>query len=807
MMVENYMKTLSILFYIGIHNDPRIGNNQVIYGLGSYVPHSMPASLDYLYFSISNYGPKKAVLEKFFLQTDNGNIVWDLDLPDKHVRGAVIQSGEKLVIGFLRDLIVRKLRYMDELDDTESEFTFRAVCTFSDKSRYISDEYSISKDYPSNPLHDVELALYASFFDRRIELYRREMERITYTHGSLEHYANIHHFLGMHKEGDEWVLREWMPAASELWLTTDALKFRRESGYDFVHTDYDGLWELRLPLKALPHGRYIELHLRSAATGGVHVKRVPAFAVWVEQNPDIQEEWCARVWDPDEKYKFKHKNVSIKGFPRIYEAHIGIAQPRQGRTEKSVGTYAMFTENILPVIKKAGYTAVQLMGIPEHPLYKSFGYQVTNYFAPSSRFGTPDDFKKLVDAAHGMGLGVILDITHSHSAPNTEQGIAEYDTSHYFFSDKDNQWGTRSFDYSSEIARRFLVSNCRYWLEEYRVDGFRFDAVGNMIYTDHGFGDDFSSVSKCFYKADGSPRIDETGVLYLSIVNALIHEISPNAVTIAEEFSGMPGMTSPQEDGGLGFDFRFAMGIPDFWGKFIKEGRTIGSMWYEMNNRRLYEQTISYVASHDQSINGHDAMIWRLIGDDMYENMSVFKDNWKTARGLALYKLMRLLTLSTSSHGYMSFMGDEFGHPEWIDAESYGHRQWDLAECEHTKYALLAAFDRDSMELADNNIDEFRLDPRLRYLNEDERILAFERGGLLFVFNFHELNAAEKLELWVKPGKYTEIMSSDSLKYAGKGNLETGEPAVEHFSRPGEGLLQKITVYVPPMVALVMNRG
>jgi 1,4-alpha-glucan branching enzyme len=349
------------------------------------------------------------------------------------------------------------------------------------------------------------------------------------------------------------------------------------------------------------------------------------------------------------------------------------------------------------------------------------------------------------------------------------------------------------------------LSNCLYWLEEYNIDGFRFDAVGNMIYTDHGFGDDFSNVGRCFYTSDGAPRIDEAGVLYLSLANTLTHEISPGYITIAEEFSGMPGMTSPPAKAGLGFDYRFAMGIADFWGKFIKEGRSTSMLWYEMTNRRAYEATISYVASHDQSINGHDAMIWRLIGSEMYENMSVFKDSWKTSRGISLYKLMRFITLTTAAQGYLSFMGDEFGHPEWIDAEAYAHRQWHLPLQDHTKYMHLAAFDRDSLFMVDKYLDDFSAEPRLRYLNDSEQIIAFERGKLLFIFNFHETCAAIALKLWVTPGKYVEFLSSDNKIYAGHGNL-TGD-GTEHFSVPAEGQLQTITVYVPPLVALALIRN
>lgn len=668
---------------------------------------------------------------------------------------------------------------------------------------------------PSGPLQDSELTPYIPFLQRRIKMYEEEYKRICHTWGTLAEYASVHQTLGMHKITDEngqtyWRLREWMPAASDIWLTTDRLRFLRRGRFMFrrIHEEGwpKGLWELQVPLEELQHGTYMELLVTSPFT--VHPeRRVPAFAVWVEQDAKVQTQWCARVWDPPTPYHFLHDNQRKEQFfPRIYEAHVGIAQPSEHHIKDSVGSFAAFTRDILPRIKDGGYTIVQLMGILEHPLYRSFGYQVCNYFAVSSRFGTPDDFKKLVDEAHKLGLLVVLDIPHSHSCPNTEQGLARYDTSNYLFATKENQWGTLSFDYNKEMARRFLLSNCHYWLETFHVDGFRFDAVGNMIYTDHGFGDDFSHVGRCFFTEEGVPRVDEAGVLYLQLANTLVHEQVSHSITIAEEFSGMPGMTSSPSDAGLGFDYRFAMGIPDFWSKFIKEGRSMGSLWYEMTNHRPYERTISYVECHDQCINGKDAMIWRLIGDEMYHTMSCFKDSWKTSRGIALHKLMRFVTFATAGHGYLNFMGNEFGHPEWIDAEDYAHRQWHLADTDHLKYHALAVFDQDMLALVRQYPSSFTAQPWFRYVHEDDRVLAFTRGKLLFVFNFHEFQSQTHLNLLVPPGKYVERLSTDEERYAGHGNLKTAGKQTEHFSLPVAQTDQLITIYLPPLVGLVLEQ-
>lgn len=672
------------------------------------------------------------------------------------------------------------------------------------------------QDIPPSPLDDAALEPYRPFLLRRSHNFAAEMERIATHFGSLREYAGLHTQWGLQRvaNGAEsvWRWREYMPAAQAVWLTTDKLNFQRHAQFRFKRLP-GGVFELTLPADALSHGTFVELRVvpengrQHNGSADKALRRVPAFANWVEQNEVVPEQWCARLWLPEKPYRFQHPRPAITPFPRIYEAHVGMAQPADEHHGTSVGSYEAFSR-LLPRIKDDGYTAVQLMGVPEHPLYRSFGYQVSSYFAPSSRYGTPDQFRALVDAAHGLGLAVILDIPHGHASPNTEQGLARYDGSSYFFTQKGNQWGTPSFDFSQETARRFLLSNCRYWLEEFMVDGFRFDAVGNMLYLDHGADDDFSHVGRCFYGKDNLPRADVGGELYLNLANALIHEIAPEAITIAEEFSGMPGLTCSPKLGGLGFDFRFAMGIPDYWAKSIAAPRDMGSLWYEMTNHRPYDRTISYVECHDQSINGEDAMIWRLLGDAMYQFMALGTDNWNVSRGLAFYRLMRLVTLATADAGYLNFMGGEFGHPEWLDAEAHAHRQWRLADDPNLKYSCLAAWDKAQMlGLVQPFLDDFSKPPMFRFIHEENRLLAFERGQLLFVFNFHEVAAQKGLRFAVTPGKYAELLSSDETRFAGHGNLSVGQPPLEHFTAPlpdrAEG---DISLYLPPLVGLVLRR-
>ncbi len=805
--------------HLGVHDDPKFMHYPILYGLGSYVHHKLPDSFIYVYVMLYNDSKEPCTIEHLWAENTQKIQVHQLDIPKDDFKGTVIEPKGHFLLGFSHHLLSRCLIWggLNGVQDISFHVRCKSVGTFSAKPLQFDLDNS-----PKSPLEDMELIPYASFFLERAQRYTKEKEQILQDYKSLYAYADLHLTWGIKLIKDEnnapcWLLREYMPKADKLWLTTDKLKFQRWAHHAFKPVSdndaWQGWWELRLPFEALEHGTYMELRLQAQNEQSMQ-RRVPAMAKWVEQDELINTQWCARHWHPQKDYAWQHEQPPRVTFPRIYEAHIGMAQDAQGFEEhqkidpKSVGTFKEFTKHILPRIRDNGYTHVQLMGVLEHPLYKSYGYQVSSYFAPSSRFGSVHDFMQLVDTAHGYGLRIILDITHSHTLPNTEQGMARYDGSSFFFSQKSNQWGTISFDYGNEMARRFLLSNCRYWLEEFKIDGFRFDAVGNMLYNDHGHNDDFNHVGRCFYGKDGSPRADEYGQLYLALANDLIHEITPEAESIAEEFSGMPGLTSAPQKGGFGFDYRFAMGIPDFWGKFIKDEskRDMGTLWHEMTNHRPYDHTISYVECHDQCINGKDAMIWRILGNAMYDNMSIFQQSWEVSRGIALYKLMRLITLTASHYGYLNFMGAEFGHPEWLDEDGYGHRQWSLPSDPNLRYAHLAAFDKSCMtEIVNKHLPCFAAQPVFRHIHEANKTLAFERGSLLMVYNFHELDSQDNLKLFVTPGKYIEILSTDRIIFGGHGNVDAH--GTEHFSEASSGVnLQSIEIYLPPMTALILLR-
>jgi 1,4-alpha-glucan branching enzyme len=536
--------------------------------------------------------------------------------------------------------------------------------------------------------------------------------------------------------------------------------------------------------------------------------RIPAWARRVIRD-ETTGSFNAQVWHPAAPYQWRH------GLPRrptgpllIYETHVGMAQE-----EPKVGSYGEFRQHVLPRILEAGYNAVQIMALAEHPYYASFGYQVSNYFACSSRFGTPEELKALVDEAHGMGLLVFMDLVHSHAARNEVEGISRQDgtASLYFHEGPRGEhpaWNSRCFDYGKPQVMHFLLSNCRFWMDEYRLDGFRFDGVTSMLYADHGLARKFTGYEDYF-----GQDVDEDALAYLMLANELVHRLSPEAVTIAEDVSGFPGLALPVSEGGAGFDYRFAMGIADMWIELTKdvpdEQWPIGKLWHEVTNRRRDEATISYAESHDQALVGDQTLIFRLLGPRMYDCMSVASEDLAVERGIALHKLIRLATLGTAGNGYLCFMGNEFGHPEWIDfpregndwSYAYARRQWRLAEDQSLRYRHLAAFDHDLMALArtygiPDGQDEFLL-----HADEGNKILAWLRDGLVFAINFHPSRSFPDYRIPAAPGTYRTVLDSDRGRYGG---FDRQAPDIEHHTLPDRISRHFLSLYLPSRTALVL---
>ncbi|MDQ1296669.1 MAG: 1,4-alpha-glucan branching enzyme [Bacteroidota bacterium] len=629
--------------------------------------------------------------------------------------------------------------------------------------------------------------------------------------GTLADFAMGHYYYGLHKTGEGWIFREWAPNASDIFITGTFTGWQEKSGYRMQRINEYGDWEITLPSDAMIHGDYFKLSVHWAGGKG---ERIPSYAVRVVQD-DRTKIFSAQVWSPDNPYKWQVKKFKSEATsPVIYEAHIGMATP-----EEKTGTYNEFTKNIIPLIAKAGYNTIQLMAVQEHPFYGSFGYHVANFFAASSRFGTPEDLKHLIDEAHKEGLRVIMDLVHSHSVKNINEGLGLFDGSpgQYFHTNNRRNhiaWDSLCFDYGRDNVIHFLLSNCRYWLEEYKFDGFRFDGITSMIYYDHGLGRNFTSYDEYF---DGGQDYD--ALVYLYLANKMIHEINPGALTIAEEMSGMPGLAAETGKRGYGFDYRLSMGVPDFWIKLIKETRDenwdMGKLMHELTQHRPEEKIISYCESHDQALVGDKTLIFRMLDAEMYTGMSKSYHSIPMDRGIALHKMIRLLTFSTAGGGYLNFMGNEFGHPEWIDfpregnnwSYKYARRQWHLAENKDLKYQYLASFDRQMVNLQ----HDFRILDDLYinriYENNHDKIIAFTRGDLLFVFNFNPALSFTDYGIPLK-GKFSVLIDTDDPAFGGFNRFDRKSvyTSYKKAERHSLNVPFYLFLYLPARTALVFKR-
>lgn len=646
---------------------------------------------------------------------------------------------------------------------------------------------------------------------RHNDVINKERE-LTQACGSLTEFANAHEYFGLHRtQRGGWVFREWAPGATAITLVGDFSSWKPMKKFELRRLPgSDGVWETRLRPSDIHHGQHYKMIVEWPGGSG---ERIPAYARRVVQDENTKL-FSAQVWAPEHPYEWKIEKFEPDTRPlMIYECHIGMAQQREG-----VGTYREFRENVLPRIAADGYNAIQIMAIQEHPYYGSFGYHVSSFFAASSRFGTPEELKELIDAAHERGIAVIMDIVHSHAVKNEVEGLGRLDGTYnqYFYGDGRREhpaWDSLCFDYGKNEVLHFLLSNCKYWLEEFRFDGFRFDGVTSMLYYSHGLGQAFGSYDD--YYNGGQ---DTNAITYLTLANLLIHQVNPRAITIAEEMSGMPGLAIPFKDGGIGFDYRMAMGIPDYWIRLLKEKRDEDwhptSIFWELTNRRADEKTVSYVESHDQALVGDKTVIFRLIDKEMYWHMMVGDNDMTVARGMALHKMLRLVTAATINGGYLNFMGNEWGHPEWIDfpregngwSYKYARRQWELVDRDDLKYKYLNAFDNAMVELIGGTYNFQALPVVKLWEKDDDQVLAFRRGNLVFVFNFSPSRSFTDYGVLTEPGEYNVVLSSDSPRFGGYGNIDE---SVAHFTVPdplysplGLGWLK---LYLPARSAQVLK--
>ena len=659
---------------------------------------------------------------------------------------------------------------------------------------------------------DPYLTPYESALQGRYDYYVRKAKKLT-GGKKLSGWANGYLYFGLHHINPGWVFREWAPNATAIYILGDFNNWQKNEDYRLYPVG-NGVWEAYMPEKAMQHEQFYKLLVEWKGGWG---ERIPSYANRVVQDEETKI-FSAQVWAPanlPERKKFKKPRGWKEDQPLfIYECHIGMATEQM-----KVGSYKEFTQHVLPRVVADGYNCLQIMAIQEHPYYGSFGYHVANFFAASSRFGTPEDLKELIDTAHQKGLMVIMDLVHSHSVKNEREGLGNFDgTPYQYFHDGPRRehpaWDSLCFDYGKDQVLHFLLSNCKYWIDEYDFDGFRFDGVTSMMYRSHGLGEDFNG-----YGAYFNGNEDGDAICYLTLANKLIHELKKHAITIAEDMSGMPGLASPIGDGGVGFDYRLQMGVPDFWIKYIKEVKDedwkAGHILYEMTNRRKSEKTISYAESHDQALVGDKTIIFRLVDSDMYWHFEHGHSTYMVDRGIALHKMIRLITASTINGGYLNFMGNEFGHPEWIDfprqgngwSYQYARRQWSLVDNPNFYYADLNRFDNAMIHMLRKS--DIHPDTDIEYLwdNEGDQVVAYKRNEYVFIFNWNGTKSFPDYGILAPQGKYQVVLDTDAAEFAG---FAQTDDSIAHITMPDPEYAKDnkgwLKVYLPARSAMVLKK-
>ena len=651
---------------------------------------------------------------------------------------------------------------------------------------------------------DAALYNYGGIIDHRRRKIEDTEKRLCGTQ-SLAHFASGHEYFGLHKNEQGWVFREWAPNATAIYLIGEFSDWHEKEAYKLEKAPH-GVWGITLAEPVLKHGMLYRL---SVHWDGGQGDRIPAWCRREVQDPHTLI-FNAQVWDPPE-YQWKNPDCPHQEAPLIYEAHVGMSSE-----EEKVATWEEFRTQRLPKLVGSGYNTIQLMAVMEHPYYGSFGYHVSGFFALSSRFGTPEEFKALVDDAHEKGFRVIIDLIHSHAVKNEVEGLGNFDgTVYQYFHEgargEHPAWDSYCFNYNKVEVLHFLLSNCRFWLDEYKIDGFRFDGITSMLYLHHGLGDAFDHYGHYFNES-----VDEDAYTYLALANKLIHSLRPTAISIAEDVSGMPGLGAPVEEGGCGFDYRLAMGITDYWFKLFDkadEDWDMWQLWHELTNKREDEATISYVECHDQAIVGGKTAIFTMADAEIYWNMHKGSQNLIIERAIALHKMTRLITASTAGQGYLNFMGNEFGHPEWIDFPREGNnwsynksrRQWSLAENEQLRFKALNDFDRAMLSLIrQRHIIDYRI--QTLSIDNEKKVLAYERGGLFFFFNFHPSASYTDFRIITLPGNYRLVLNTDNPQFDGYGIVQEPQEYQTQTYKSGHEITHSLSIYLPCRSALVMER-
>lgn len=563
-----------------------------------------------------------------------------------------------------------------------------------------------------------------------------------------------------------------------------------KSGVNKLHPRWDqsGIWEVFLPEVGRGEAYKYAIHSNS----GEYMEKADPFAFYCEPPPKT----ASIIWDPEYKWtdgEWLDQRKQVAGKPKpyaVYEVHMGSWKKKAEDGGRSLH-YGEMAEELTAYVKDMGFTHVEFMPVMEHPFYGSWGYQVTGYFAPTSRFGQPEDFMYMIDRLHAAGIGVILDWVPSHF-PGDAHGLFRFDGTHlYEHADPRKgfhpDWKSYIFNYGRDEVRSFLISNALFWLEKYHIDGLRVDAVASMLYLDYSRkqGEWIPN------QYGGNENIE--AINFLKEMNEVAYGTFPDIITIAEESTSWPGVSRPVYLGGLGFGQKWMMGwMHDTLNYFQKDPVHRKYHQNEITFSLMYAFTENFMLplSHDEVVHGKGSLIGRMPGDE-----------WQKFANLRLM----LSYMYTHPGTKLLFMGGEFGQTgEW----NYNHSlDWYLLQYPVHKGVQTLVKDLNAFYKTEPALYKYAFDHRgfqwIDYSDRENSVIVYQRNSdqkedlLVVICN---LTPAVRYHYRVGVpfrGQWREVFNSDDRKYAGSGLLNEGLLSTSPVKYHGKDF--SIVLTLPPL--------
>ena len=623
-----------------------------------------------------------------------------------------------------------------------------------------------------------------------------EEDITNYQNGS--HYSLYNKF-GSHAvqvlNTDGFYFSVWAPNAAAVSVIGNFNNWDKNAHPLFVRLDSSGIWEGFIP--NIPKGTEYKYHI--IGFQGVSLDKGDPYANYWEQRPNTASKtWELRdEWKDEEWMKKRKKNNSLKAPWSIYEVHLASWMRPDKNDEETYNSYKEISVRLVPYVKDMGFTHVELMPVMEFPYDGSWGYQGAGYFAPTSRFGTPEDFMEMIEAFHNEDIGVILDWVPSHF-PYDAHGLFMFDGTHtYEYADMrkgfHQDWNSYIFNYDRGEVKSFLISSARFWFDKFHIDGIRVDAVNSILRLDYS-------------RKEGEWEPNEFGgngnleaIAFIKEFNETIYRDFPDVQTIAEEASDWPSVSKPTHAGGLGFGMKWMMGwMHDTLNYFKMDPlfRKDHQDKFSFSMMYFYDENFMLPLSHDEVVHGKSPMIYKMPGDD-----------WQKFANL------RLLYTYMYTHpgAKLLFMGNEFGQTtEW---NYKSELDWPLLQFESHKKLQECVKDLNHLYKDEPALYEYQFDPKgfewVDLNNRSESVICFRRKGkrshndMLIILNMTPVVRNDwKVYAKDKP-HWKEVFNSDDKKYWGTGDVLN--PSIEAKLVDKKSRIFEINVHLPALGGVILK--